>query len=290
MKHAYMIMAHHEPMLLSYLIKKLDHSDNDIYIHIDKKSFLKDEDFSSLCEKSKIYFVDRVDVGWGHYSQIECEMVLLKAAIKGRYDYYHLITGVDLPLKPVEEINKYFEESNGKDFVDFDAIDDTALFSERYDRWHLFKRPRKKGFIYTVYRKFIALFSRVLFLLLGPRSKKYDSNFKMKKGSAYFDITHDLAEYIVSKEPEIQKMFAYTSCCDEVFLQTYAYNSKFQGNLVSAPTRYIDWRNCTDSPKTLTMEHKAEILESEAFFARKFSTVESRELIEALFDDFSFNK
>ena len=58
MKHAYMIMAHHEPMLLSYLIKKLDHSDNDIYIHIDKKSFLKDEDFSSLCEKSKIYFVE----------------------------------------------------------------------------------------------------------------------------------------------------------------------------------------------------------------------------------------
>ena len=71
--------------------------------------------------------------------------ILLKAAIKEKYDYYHLITGVDLPLKPVDKINKFFEESNGKDFVDFDVVDDTALFAARYDRWHLFKRPRKKG-------------------------------------------------------------------------------------------------------------------------------------------------
>ncbi len=37
MKHAYLILAHNEPELLSLLVERLDDVRNDIYIHFDRK-------------------------------------------------------------------------------------------------------------------------------------------------------------------------------------------------------------------------------------------------------------
>ena len=36
-KHAYLIMAHNQPQILKKLLTLLDHEQNDIYIHVDKK-------------------------------------------------------------------------------------------------------------------------------------------------------------------------------------------------------------------------------------------------------------
>lgn len=41
-KHAYLIMAHAEPELLTVLLSMLDDSRNDIFLHVDKKSALLD--------------------------------------------------------------------------------------------------------------------------------------------------------------------------------------------------------------------------------------------------------
>lgn len=39
MKFAYLIMAHNNPSQLEVLLKLLDNSENDIYLHIDKKKY-----------------------------------------------------------------------------------------------------------------------------------------------------------------------------------------------------------------------------------------------------------
>lgn len=36
-KHAYLILAHNDPKVLELLVRLLDDSRNDIYIHVDKK-------------------------------------------------------------------------------------------------------------------------------------------------------------------------------------------------------------------------------------------------------------
>lgn len=36
-RHAYLIMAHHELPLLFNLISALDYTENDLYVHVDKK-------------------------------------------------------------------------------------------------------------------------------------------------------------------------------------------------------------------------------------------------------------
>lgn len=54
----------------------------------------------------------------GGVSQIECELLLLKTAIsKGKYDYLHLLSGDDLPVKNNDEIDSFFEVNNGKQYI-----------------------------------------------------------------------------------------------------------------------------------------------------------------------------
>ena len=78
-KHAYLIMSHTQPELLKKLLELLDDERNDIYLHIDSKA--KDFSFKeieSVLKKAKCYLTERTDVKWGSYSQIHCEMVLLR--------------------------------------------------------------------------------------------------------------------------------------------------------------------------------------------------------------------
>ena len=114
MRHAYLIIAHNQFALLRKEIDLLDCPENDIFIHIDKKAkgFCED-DFKDICKHSKVTFVPRIDVRWGGLSQVEVEYLLLEYAVKGKYDYYHLLSGVDLPIKSNEEISNWFKEIGG---------------------------------------------------------------------------------------------------------------------------------------------------------------------------------
>lgn len=111
-KHAYLVMAHNQLDLLKVLIQCLDYEENDIYIHLDKK--WKNIDYNeiySAANKSKIVVIkERVNVKWGTYSQIACEMCLLENAVSEHYQYYHLMSGMDLPLKSQKEIHDFFDK------------------------------------------------------------------------------------------------------------------------------------------------------------------------------------
>ena len=108
MKHAYLIMAHHEFEVLGKLVQALDDERNDIYIHFDKK----EKNYPLLKTKyTNLYILQkRTDIRWGHISQIKAEYALFEAAfMQDRYDYYHLLSGVHLPLKSQSYIHHFFE-------------------------------------------------------------------------------------------------------------------------------------------------------------------------------------
>lgn len=101
MKHAFLVIAHNEEALLLALLKQLNYKDFDVYLHIDAKAEgLRQSIERQLSKHGNVFLVaNPVDVYWGDVSQIECEMLLFKtAAAHGPYNYYHLISGVDLLL------------------------------------------------------------------------------------------------------------------------------------------------------------------------------------------------
>ena len=62
-KHAYLIMAHNNFEILEKTLKILDDERNDFYIHVDKKVKNFDfEKFKNIIQKSRIIFIERIDV------------------------------------------------------------------------------------------------------------------------------------------------------------------------------------------------------------------------------------
>ena len=47
---------------------------------------------------------------------------------------------------------------------------------------------------------------------------------QFQRGSAYWDITEELAKYILYNEKLIERAFKNTNCCYEVFIQTLIWN------------------------------------------------------------------
>lgn len=282
-KHAYLIMAHNNLQILYKTLELLDDYRSDIYIHIDKKDKNVDFDKIKKCVcKSDIYFVDRIKVNWGGYSQINCELILLKEAIKIKYQYYHLLSGIDIPLMTQDEINEFFDKNKGKQFFEITDLKNADHdFSNRVKYYHLLidKINRANNNIYYLLLKCLnKIIIKIQTLLKVDRIKK--SKLTYKKGANWFSITHELAAYIVSKESWIQDNFKYTFCADEVFLQTIAWNSKFKEDICNDTLRCIDWNR--GQPYTFRIEDYNLLINSNKIWARKFSYDVDSDIIEKL--------
>ena len=141
MKFAYLIIAHNEPEVFGTLLGLLDDERNDIFVHVDAKADIAQfRRFET--ERSKLCFIDRMSVYWGDESQVEVELRLLRSARSaGRYDYYHLLSGVDLPLKSQNYIHRFFAEHAGAEFVCVTHSDFNVSDLERKTRYyHFFTR------------------------------------------------------------------------------------------------------------------------------------------------------
>ena len=156
MKHAYLILAHTEFDLLKLLVSCLDDERNDLYVHIDRKVAVLPELHT---EKAGLEMLEnRIDVRWGDVTVVEAEYALVEAAVaKGPYQYYHLLSGVDLPLKSQDYIHRFCDENNGKEFIGYTLTEITPEVVRKVQRWHLFpedfrnksviKRIARAGFI-----------------------------------------------------------------------------------------------------------------------------------------------
>lgn len=136
--HAYLIIAHDQFDLLESLLKCIDDERNDIYIHIDSHSKLDISRIQSVLQNSRVEFVPRIHIRWGGFDMVRCEYELLEAAFEsGReYDYVHLLSGADLPLKNQDEIHRYFDAHKGEEFVHFGAPEPTEKELERVRYYH----------------------------------------------------------------------------------------------------------------------------------------------------------
>ncbi len=288
-RHAYLIMAHNEFHMLKKLLEELDDERNDIYIHIDRKTRYVDEaQISSWVKKSAVFFIPRMRIYWGHISIVKCELHLLRAAVKGNYHYYHLLSGVDFPLKSRDEIHSYFENENSE-FLRYhlDGEEgDSFLYKVKY-YFPLLKTVGRGGHDGAGKRqKFLRKMGEWQWKLMkcqercGIDRTAKDKSTVIYKGTQWFSITHDFAVYILSKESEILRKYWLTNTPDEFFVATLAMNSEFSGRVKNNDLREIDWkRGC---PYEYSAEDLDLLLATKALWARKISFNRSPELVKAL--------
>ena len=282
-KHAYLIIAHKDDYTFRTLLNLLDDVRNDIFVHMDLKN-IKYESYkiNDLLKHSVLTHTSkRISVNWGGYSQIEAEMLLLELAIKtGVYDYYHLISGEDLPIKSQNFIHNFFDTHSQYEFVRFENKE--FVYQDRVMLYHPFQEKIGRSQSHTILSKADNMLLRIQKTLHVQRN----AEIAFQKGTNWFSITDELAKFIVDKKEWVQRTFCNTQCADEVFLQTIVHNSKFAKKLyhseydndLQAIMRLIDWKR--GNPYIFRNSDRNELRESEMLFARKFDCQVDKEIID----------
>lgn len=289
--HAYLIMAFSEYEQLKMLIEMLDYPENDIYVHIDKRSpAVSDDYFRESVKYSSVKVFQKFPIYWGHYSQTACELFLLEIATKKKYQYIHLLSGADLPLCTQGVIHSFFSENNGKEYVRYWGPEFPESVSSWIRFYHPLQRYLRVSSIPTINHAFEVVekcFEKIQEFIGVNRLKK--KNIEFQKGATWFSITGGFAEYVVSQKEWIRKNFINTRSSDEIFLQTVLHNSEFEKNRFEktyeidglSGIRYIDWKR--GKPYVFKTGDFEELIHSGFLFARKFSINSDRTIVEQIY-------
>ncbi|MFD2743232.1 MULTISPECIES: beta-1,6-N-acetylglucosaminyltransferase [Sphingobacterium] len=272
-KHAYLIIAHQEFDVLALLIEALDDERNTIFIHFDKKASTIP---NLVCRYAKLILLkNRIDVRWGDVSQIKVELSLFNTAFNhDEYAYYHLMSGVDMPLKSQDYIHEFFESHLGTEFIGFTSGDISKELERKVKRYHFFSKHfgKKKGFIQFVKRVLRASFMQLQIALNLYRSK----NIELKKGTNWVSVTHNFVGYLLTQEHHVLKIYKHTFCADEIYKQTLCWHSAFRKHIYDiddegrGSLRLIGWEN--GHINDFSNKDYEKLIHSPLLFARKFNS------------------
>lgn len=292
-RHAYALVVHNNLWQLNKLIELLDHERNDLFIHIDKKSILKEEDIKTLTKGGSIRVYKEIKTYWSDCSLTQVEIFLIEKIRETKidYEYIHMLSGADLPLKSQDEILSFYDENKGKEFVEY-QIDGKFLdkpYRDRIKYFHvLTKYYRNKNKLiryFSILVEYLCLFFQAIFGV-----NRLNKGEEWARGSNWFDITLDLADYVLSKKEEIERRFKMTRASDESFLPLVVHNSSFRDKLylktfdgdMRANMRYIDWKR--GDPYTFLNKDYDDLVSSKLLFARKFDQNVDKKIIERMFE------
>lgn len=270
LRFAYLVMAHDKESQLIKLLSALDYKENDIYVHIDKKNnTISKERLKTCVTKANIYIYKKYKITWGCISQVKCQLFLLKQATKQFHDYYHVLSGSDLPIKSHAYIQNFFLENSGKEFIHFE--NNTYTKKNNGTKYHLFfgmargaKNQIWKRVCYRLDKTFVSIQNKI-----GVERKLF-------WGSNWCSITHKLATDVVENEKRLLRKVLFTISSDEIFLQSFVgiNNSKYElfykqydDNYLSI-MRYIDWNR--GEPYIWREKDFDELIKSPYLYARKF--------------------
>ena len=293
MKHAFLILVHNNFRVLNTLIRQLDYSNNDIYIHVDKKNkqFIADRDIVRV-KNANLFFIDRHKVGWCEYSTVEAVVELMKEAKKTYHDYYHIMSGADLLISTYNEFNQFFEDNRGKEFVGFTPNFNLDLVNYRHYFQSNYRNPNRyvQRICFRLHSLLIKI-QKVLFLKV-KRSKEF---LLVKKGADWYSVTHNAIEYLIEQESKFRRCFRRAWCPSEFFAQTILYNSEFKMQLymnnseneMEQSQRYIDWERGT--PYVFRNSDKNILSESNCLIARKFDENIDMDIVNYIYSRYSLN-
>jgi hypothetical protein len=278
-KMAYAIQCHKNAEQVNKLVNQLSNKDIDFFIHVDKKSNITNK----LTAGKNIYILeDRVNVRWSHISQVLGTLKLLeKIHSTKKYDYVHLISAQDFPIKHNEVILEYFKNNFGKQYIQFRKLPNDWPY-KGMNRVLVYYPSFM--FLNKYTRRLIGIYERLI-MRYSILQRRIDKSKNFYGGSSWFSITGDCVEYILEflrSNPDYLKFFNNTICGDEVFFQTILVDSKYRDFLVNDNKRYIDWSEGKSSPKILKIEDYTKLENSDKLFARKFDTNIDKEILKKL--------
>jgi hypothetical protein len=253
---AYLILAHRHPEQLARLVRQLRSPAADLFVHIDAQADLAP--FLQTVGSEAQFTATRIPIHWGDYSLVRAALVLMEEALAPprRYDYLVLISGADYPLRSATEIENFFRENQGVEFIDSVAMPSAAA-AKPLSRLTRYKgHPGPLGWC-------IGKGHRLLGELgLMPKARDYKKHFGELvpyAGNQWWALTRDACLYIrkfAAENPRIMKFYENTHIPDEMVFQTILANSPFRPSMRRSVT-YSDWSGGGANPAEIGERHIA---------------------------------
>lgn len=273
MKVSFILLAHEKPEQLKALLGALLSAGSNVYIHHDAtasgdlSAAMTDWGYDEL--PGKAYFAKRVKVAWGEWSIVQATLNCI-ASIQQHdinSNYFMLISGSCMPVKPVHLLEKYLGES-GKDHIEAVNAEKhswvtAGLQKQRWSKFHFFN-----------WRYQTWLFD---FSLKIQRKLKIKRALPLKHtahmGSQWWCLrreTLDKVWALYQRKPVLQHFYRRTWVPDELFFQTMVANLVPEEELSSELiTRYAF--NSWGIPRVYYNDDYPELLGENRFFVRKVS-------------------
>lgn len=286
MRVAYLIQCHKCADQVNRLIERLSSVSDalvvEFFVHVDAKSDI-DKD---IVRKDCVFVLqDRIEVKWGHISQVEATLKLLQATVgaEKHYDYLWLISGQDYPIVSNNEIASFLENNKGKNFIELLPVDgdDHRRYLKRNQTWYP-TWGASPIFIMRVLRKIYNILTGGKYHSIVKR--KNVLNVEWRFGSSWWTLSEDACRYILdaSSDGRYISYFKNCICPDESYFQTILWNSPFRNTLMQCNLCYVDWSEHKKNPKVLTLADFEALKKSGKLIARKFAPAVSSELMTAL--------
>lgn len=276
-KHAALITAYKNFSYLEALVKKLSGSFS-IYIHIDQSSTEIGAEKMEYLEKTygcKCFA--KYVCCWAGYNNLLAYIDLLRIAHRNGHEYYHILSGEDLPVRSYAQMEQFFE-NNDRIYISFHKANG-EIWEERYKYYYIFvnKDPHKRT---------IALMNKAslgLQKLLRIRRRQIGRETAIYKGYIFGSLPHDAVSHVVDyvdANPDFMKDISTTFICEEFFLQTILGNSPYRERIACNCLRYSVWEYKNGSiPGYLDETDIEELERGEYMFARKVNYKSSSGLI-----------
>ena len=175
----------------------------------------------------------------------KASIILLEQAYKeNNYDYYHLMTGTDLLLKPFDEFDSFFERNLYKNnscgayktnYISSGLPNRKVLSRLSYYNFFIaqWRNPNK------VISKMVCMSICALCLLqavIGINRVK-NLGFRLYYGSSWWSISDEFAKYYLEEAKKFIDIFSdKTFAIDEICPQTIIENSHYKDSMYIKPS------------------------------------------------------
>lgn len=266
MRHAWLIIAHNEFTVLQRLVAALDHPRSDIYVHIDRKV----EQMPSLqVAQGRLFLLEqRMDVRWGSISQIAVELLLLETALQnGPYAHYHILSGVHLPLRPVDTLMALYDAHVEETLARFWPEDEgDADFKLR--RYHFPLRHYKCGS--PLQRRICQRTWQAVIKVQKVLGIRHLKQKKFVKTDNWISLAEPACRYLVAQKASILRTYRWSFCGDEYFAisELLALPGRFR--VTDCPDLlFVEFEG--DTPKTFFLKDLPALQQKPFYWARKFT-------------------
>lgn len=221
----------------------------------------------------------------------------MKKAFTGKYGYYHLLSGHDFLLKPVQQIQEYYENNTGKVFlaVDRNPLNKPSMLA-RIDQYNINTANRHITMLLNRFTTILQNIIGIHRIKNTPDEKYFAKGMNWASMPASFvgcvlkekSFVMHLAKHSLCFD-EMYKQMVYLKHRDEFFLNFNMENSDKYKDIprykleVMATLHKVDWERGT--PYTYRISDYDELIHSHCMFARKFDSRIDKEIINRLFED-----